>query len=109
MQHFPQVLTCGFPQLEDREKSLKLLAGHDFFVGGTSTEEETMSLKFPTLIHNSQISYSFPIVLPISVKYFKRVVFSYALATELAEMEKRAVNDIFVILSDIWLDNEEVI
>lgn len=24
-------------------------------------------------------------------------------------MEKRAVNDMFVILSDIWLDNEEVI
>jgi hypothetical protein len=25
------------------------------------------------------------------------------------EMEKRAVNDMFVILSDIWLDKEEVI
>ena len=24
-------------------------------------------------------------------------------------MEKRAVNDMFVIISDIWLDNEEVI
>lgn len=27
----------------------------------------------------------------------------------LAELEKRAVNDMFVILSDIWLDNEEVV
>jgi len=24
-------------------------------------------------------------------------------------MEKRAVNDMFVILSDVWLDNEEVL
>ncbi|XP_027359268.1 DNA polymerase epsilon subunit B [Abrus precatorius] len=65
-----QVLTCGFPPLEERDKSLKLLAGHDFFGGGTFTKEETIRL---------------------------------------AEMEKRAVNDMFVILSDIWLDNEEAL
>ncbi|RDY07744.1 DNA polymerase epsilon subunit B, partial [Mucuna pruriens] len=69
-----QVLTCGFPPLEDRDKSLKVLAGHDFFGCGTFAKEETVSLPCPTL---------------------------------LAEMEKRAVNDMFVILSDIWLDNEE--
>ncbi|KAI4352050.1 hypothetical protein L6164_006336 [Bauhinia variegata] len=63
-----QVLTCGFPPLEDREKSLKLLAGQDFFGGGSFTKEETVRM---------------------------------------AEMEKQAVNDMFVILSDIWLDNEE--
>ncbi|XP_021291975.1 DNA polymerase epsilon subunit B isoform X2 [Herrania umbratica] len=64
-----QVITCGFPPLEDRDKSLKILAGHDFFGGGTLTKEETLRL---------------------------------------ADLEKRAVNDMFVILSDIWLDNEEV-
>ncbi|XP_075661101.1 DNA polymerase epsilon subunit B isoform X1 [Castanea sativa] len=64
-----QVITCGFPPLEDRDKSLKSLAGHDFFGGGILTKEETLRL---------------------------------------AEFEKRAVNDMFVILSDIWLDNEEV-
>ncbi|KAF7813463.1 DNA polymerase epsilon subunit B [Senna tora] len=63
-----QVLTCGFPPLEDRDKSLNLIAGHDFFGGGTFTKEETIRL---------------------------------------ADMEKRAVNDMFVILSDIWLDSEE--
>lgn len=30
--------------MEDREKSLKLLAGHDYFGGGTFTKEETVSL-----------------------------------------------------------------
>ncbi|KAE8125908.1 hypothetical protein FH972_020669 [Carpinus fangiana] len=64
-----QVITCGFPPLEDRDKSSKSLAGHDFFGGGILTKEETLRL---------------------------------------AELEKRAVNDMFIILSDIWLDNEEV-
>ncbi|KAL9324375.1 hypothetical protein ACSQ67_009232 [Phaseolus vulgaris] len=64
-----QVLTCGFPPLEDRNKSLKVLSGHDFFGGGTLTKEETIRLE---------------------------------------EMEKRAVNDMFVILSDVWLDKEEL-
>ncbi|OMO73451.1 DNA polymerase alpha/epsilon, subunit B [Corchorus olitorius] len=64
-----QVITCGFPPIEDRDKSLKLLAGHDFFGGGTLTKEETLRL---------------------------------------ADLEKRAVNDMFVIMSDVWLDNEEV-
>ncbi|XP_057762758.1 DNA polymerase epsilon subunit B [Arachis stenosperma] len=63
-----QVLTCGFPPLEDRDKSLRQIAGHDFFGSGTLTKEETIRL---------------------------------------ADMEKKAVNDMFVILSDIWLDNEE--
>ncbi|XP_047150132.1 DNA polymerase epsilon subunit B [Vigna umbellata] len=65
-----QVLTCGFPPLEDRDKSLKVLAGNDFFGGGTLTKEETIRLE---------------------------------------EMEKRAVNDMFVILSDVWLDSEEAL
>ncbi|KAK8294503.1 hypothetical protein V6Z12_D05G004000 [Gossypium hirsutum] len=64
-----QVITCGFPPLENRDKSLKVLAGHDFFGCGTLTKEETLRL---------------------------------------ADLEKRAVNDMFVILSDIWLDNEQV-
>lgn len=46
MHLFLQVLTCGFPPLEDRDKSLKLLAGHDYFGGGTFTKEETVSLIF---------------------------------------------------------------
>lgn len=38
-----KVITCGFPPLEDREKSLKLLAGHDFFGSSVLTKEETVS------------------------------------------------------------------
>ncbi|GAV68532.1 DNA_pol_E_B domain-containing protein/Dpoe2NT domain-containing protein [Cephalotus follicularis] len=64
-----EVITCGFPPLEDRDKSLKITAGHDFFGSGTLTREETLRL---------------------------------------ADLEKRAVNDMFVILSDIWLDDDEV-
>lgn len=63
-----QVSTCGFPPLEDRDESLALLAGLDFFGGGKLTAEETLRL---------------------------------------AGVEKKAVNDMFVILSDIWLDSEE--
>ncbi|KAL6967837.1 DNA-directed DNA polymerase epsilon, subunit B [Sarracenia purpurea var. burkii] len=63
-----QVKTCGFPPLEDRDKSIAAFPGLDFFGGGTLTKEETLGL---------------------------------------VEMEKRAVNDMFVIISDIWLDNEE--
>ncbi|XP_010276251.1 PREDICTED: DNA polymerase epsilon subunit B isoform X2 [Nelumbo nucifera] len=63
-----QVNTCGFPPLEDREDSLALLVGLDFFGSGVLTMEETIRL---------------------------------------AGLEKKAVNDMFVILSDIWLDNEE--
>ncbi|KAL3574921.1 hypothetical protein D5086_023022 [Populus alba] len=62
------VITCGFPPLEERDKSLKSLAQHDFFGGGTLTKEETLRL---------------------------------------AELEKRSLNDMFVILSDIWVDSEE--
>ncbi|KAL6493468.1 DNA-directed DNA polymerase epsilon, subunit B [Orobanche gracilis] len=63
-----QVKTCGFPPLEDREKSFSTFAGIDFYGGGSLTKEETLRL---------------------------------------AELEKGAVNDMFVILSDVWLDNEE--
>ncbi|KAL3628944.1 DNA-directed DNA polymerase epsilon, subunit B [Castilleja foliolosa] len=62
------VKTCGFPPLEDREKSVSTFAGIDFFGGGSLTREETLRL---------------------------------------AEHERGAVNDMFVILSDVWLDNEE--
>ncbi|KAE8653182.1 DNA polymerase epsilon subunit B [Cucumis sativus] len=63
-----QVVTCGFPPLEERGKSLKLLAGQDFFGDGVLPKEETLRR---------------------------------------ADLEKKAVNDMFVILSDIWLDSEE--
>lgn len=39
-----QVITCGFPPLEDRDQSVKLLAGHDFFGGGVLKKEDTVSL-----------------------------------------------------------------
>uniref|UniRef100_A0A0V0I1T5 DNA polymerase II subunit 2 n=1 Tax=Solanum chacoense TaxID=4108 RepID=A0A0V0I1T5_SOLCH len=65
-----QVRTCGFPPLEDREKSMAFFSGLDFFGGGILTKEETLRL---------------------------------------AELEKNAVNDMFVILSDVWLDNEETL
>ncbi|XP_042434279.1 DNA polymerase epsilon subunit B-like [Zingiber officinale] len=63
-----QVNTCGFPPLEDREVSLKLLMGLDFFGGGVLSNDER---------------------------------------SKLLEMEKAAVNHMLVILSDVWLDNEE--
>ncbi|GLU18413.1 hypothetical protein SLE2022_347170 [Rubroshorea leprosula] len=65
-----QVITCGFPPLEDRDKSLKALSGLDFFGGGMLTREETLRL---------------------------------------ADLERKAENDMFVILSDIWLDDEEAV
>lgn len=70
LQGIFQVITCGFPPLEDRDKSLQTLSGNDFFGGGMLTKEDTLRL---------------------------------------ADLEKRAVNDMFVILSDIWLDDEEAI
>ncbi|KAL0356392.1 UNVERIFIED_CONTAM: DNA polymerase epsilon subunit B [Sesamum radiatum] len=63
-----QVKTCGFPPLEDREKSVTMFAGIDFFGGGSLTKEETIRL---------------------------------------AELERGAVNDMFIILSDVWLDDDE--
>nr|CAD1836352.1 unnamed protein product [Ananas comosus var. bracteatus] len=63
-----QVNTCGFPPLEEREASLSLLMGLDFFGGGVLSTEETLRL---------------------------------------SGLEKKAVNDMFVVLSDVWLDNEE--
>lgn len=38
-----QVKTCGFPPLEDRDKSLGLFSGIDYFGGGKLTKEETVS------------------------------------------------------------------
>ncbi|KAL4578900.1 hypothetical protein LXL04_015031 [Taraxacum kok-saghyz] len=64
-----QVQTFGFPPLEDREKSISLFTGHDYFGGGALSREDTIRL---------------------------------------AEMESMAVNEMFVILSDVWLDHEEV-
>lgn len=37
--------TCGFPPLEDREKSIAMFAGIDFFGGGSLTKEETVSFE----------------------------------------------------------------
>ncbi|KAF8109796.1 hypothetical protein N665_0091s0025 [Sinapis alba] len=65
-----QVITCGFPPLEDRDKTLKTHSGYDFFGNGMLTKEDTIRL---------------------------------------AELERQAVNETFVILSDIWLDDEEVL
>uniref|UniRef100_A0A0D9X8Q2 DNA polymerase II subunit 2 n=1 Tax=Leersia perrieri TaxID=77586 RepID=A0A0D9X8Q2_9ORYZ len=62
------VNTCGFPPLEDREASLSILMGLDFFGGGVIPTEETVRL---------------------------------------ATLEKKAMNDMFVILSDVWLDSPE--
>lgn len=63
-----QVNTCGFPPLEDRDASLSMLMGLDFFGGGILSTEEMLRL---------------------------------------SALEKKAVNDMFVILSDVWVDNEE--
>ncbi|THU57816.1 hypothetical protein C4D60_Mb03t07530 [Musa balbisiana] len=62
------VNTCGFPPLEDRETSLSLHMGLDFFGGEVLSTEENFRL---------------------------------------LGLEKKAVNDMFVVLSDVWLDNEE--
>ena len=40
-----QVKTCGFPPLEDREKSFSYFSGVDFFGGGILTKEETVSFR----------------------------------------------------------------
>lgn len=46
--------------------------------------------------------------------YFIKLLLYYRfplrfLQLRLAELEKRAVNDMFIVMSDVWLDNEEVI
>jgi len=41
--NYVEVNTCGFPPLEDREASLSLLMGLDFFGGGVIPTEETVS------------------------------------------------------------------
>ncbi|KAJ8621382.1 hypothetical protein MRB53_029911 [Persea americana] len=63
-----EVNTCGFPPLEDRDASLAVIMGLDFFGGGSLSSEENLRL---------------------------------------SALEKKAVNDMFVILSDVCLDNEE--
>ncbi|GAA0174613.1 DNA-directed DNA polymerase [Lithospermum erythrorhizon] len=63
-----QVKTCGFPPLEDRNKSLAFCAGLDLFGSGAQTKDEILRL---------------------------------------SEDESRAVNEMFVILSDVWLDDDE--
>lgn len=42
-----KVVTCGFPPLEDRDKSIKVLAGHDYFGGGILSKEENVSYIVP--------------------------------------------------------------
>ncbi|GLJ38887.1 hypothetical protein SUGI_0792820 [Cryptomeria japonica] len=63
-----QIHTCGFPPLENRNVSLSVTAGLDFFGGGALTTDET---------------------------------------TRFADLEEKAVNDMFVILSDVWVDCAE--
>ncbi|KAH1234041.1 DNA polymerase epsilon subunit B [Glycine max] len=88
MNNFNFLLICGFPPLEDRDKSLEFLSGHDFLDGGIFTKEETATLLCPSL-------YSAGTYLTKGIR--------------LREMEKGTVNDMFVILADIWLDNEEAL
>lgn len=38
---YVQVKTCGFPPLEDRDKSISAIPGLDFFGCGTLKKEET--------------------------------------------------------------------
>lgn len=45
-----QAETCGFPPLEDREKSVTFCAGLDFFGGGTFTKEETVSFLWINMV-----------------------------------------------------------
>lgn len=42
--------TCGFPPLEDREKSVATFTGIDFFGGGSLTKEETVSFELTETI-----------------------------------------------------------
>lgn len=63
-----QVHTCGFPPLENRDVSLSVTAGLDFFGGGNLTTEETIRF---------------------------------------TDLEQKALNDMFVILSDVWVDSAE--
>ncbi|KAF5192042.1 Dna polymerase epsilon subunit b [Thalictrum thalictroides] len=63
-----QVSSCGFPPLEDRDESLALLVGLDFFGGGFLSSDEMLRLQ---------------------------------------GLEKNAVEEMFIILSDIWLDQDE--
>ncbi|KAH0976103.1 hypothetical protein GBA52_018002 [Prunus armeniaca] len=79
-----QVFNCGFPPLEDRDKSLQFLAGHDSFGSGTLTEQETI------------LNFLFGDI-------------QNCLILRLTKLERESVNGNVVILSDIWLDNEEVI
>ena len=59
MHFLLQIFTCGFPPLEDRDISLQVLSGHDFFGGGTFTKEETVSLLLPSsnLLFNSHMYF----------------------------------------------------
>lgn len=54
-----QVKTCGFPPLEDREKSLAMLAGVDFFGGGSLEKEEIVSFEKSLLTVTSEILLQF--------------------------------------------------
>lgn len=103
-----KVLTCGFPPLEDRDKSIKALSGHDFFGGGILTKEETVST-FNEIVNQVDSDNTLFHCLTL-FKSPAAIRFSFTiLQLRLVELEKRAVNDMFVILSDIWLDNEEVV
>lgn len=96
-----QVKTCGFPPLEDREKSISMFAGVDYFGGGSLTKEETVSFNNTYWVKES--------TWPINDKNITDSAFQLLLQIRLAELEKGAVNDMFVILSDVWLDDDNVI
>ncbi|KAL0885615.1 hypothetical protein Bca101_009598 [Brassica carinata] len=74
-----QVITCKFPPFEDRVKTLKTHSGYDFFGNGILTSRQA----------EVNVDSLFP------------------MQNRLADLERQAVNEAFVILSDIWLDDEE--
>lgn len=56
MEKCMQVFTCGFPPLEDRNKSTTIFGGLDFFGGGILTKEETVSLSG---LNDMRVHFSF--------------------------------------------------
>lgn len=70
-----KVITCGFPPLEERDKSLKSLAQHDFFGGGTLTKEETVSLIKIALIQiTEEILFMVLKFLAVALNYVALIV-----------------------------------
>lgn len=79
--------------------------GLDFFGGGVLSTEETVNFHKTLPINCFKHSKS------IVVKRLSLLIIFFWLLYQqlrLSGLEKKAVNDMFVVLSDVWLDNEEV-